>query len=75
MTPIVNGLETEFEDELIVERLNAEAEGISDLMNEFGVRGHPSFVIVDANGRIQQTYFGPQDEAVLRAGITAVLQD
>lgn len=74
MMPIVNGLEDEFGDQLIVERLNADVEGVVDLMNEFGVRGHPSFVLLDENGRIQQTYIGPQDEAVLREGITAVLQ-
>lgn len=74
MIPIVNGLETEFGEQLLVARHNADAEDVTSLMNEFGVRGHPSFVLVDANGRIHQTYIGPQDEAVLREGITAVLQ-
>ena len=73
MTPIVNGLEEEFEGEITVARLNAaEPENVA-LQRGFGLRGHPAFAILDENGRTAQTFFGPQSEETLRAALTAVV--
>ena len=73
MMPIVNGLEEEFNNEIVVQRLDASETENIELMQEYGVRGHPSFVLLDENGRVVQTFFGPQDEATLRAAIQNVL--
>ena len=69
MTPIVNGLEAEFSNEINIERLDASKAENVELMQEYGVRGHPSFVLLDKNGRVVQTFFGPQDEETLRTAI------
>lgn len=72
MMPIVNGLEEEFAGQITVARLNAaESENVR-LMQTYGLRGHPSFAVIDENGRVQQIFFGPQEEAVLREALTAV---
>ena len=73
MTPIVNGLEEEFSGELTVLQLNAAETENDQLMQEYGVRGHPSFAIVAANGSLLQTFFGPQTKEVLRGEILAIL--
>lgn len=72
MLPIVNGLEAEFGEQIKVERLDAAKQENADLMAEFGVRGHPTFVVVDADGQVQQTFVGPQTGETLRDALTAV---
>ncbi len=67
--PIVNGLEAEFANEITVQRLDAAEPENVELMQMYGVRGHPSFVLLDENGRVDQTFFGPQEEDVLRVAI------
>lgn len=73
--PIVNGLEEEFSGEIIVLRLNAiEVENI-ELMQSYGVRGHPSFVVLAEDGRVSQTFLGIQSEAALRAALQSILPE
>ncbi len=74
MTPIVNGLEAEFSGEINVLRLNAAEPDNDQLMREYGLRGHPSFVVLDDTGRVAQTFFGPQTAAQFRTAIQDVLQ-
>mgnify|MGYP003573783611 CR=1 FL=1 len=71
MTPIVNGLQEEFAGDINVLNLNVAEAQNDDLQQEFGLRGHPAFVILDENNQVLETMIGPQTEAVLR---TAVLQ-
>ncbi|HID50544.1 MAG TPA: hypothetical protein EYP41_00705 [Anaerolineae bacterium] len=73
MTPIVNGLEEEFDAEITVVRLNAAEPENVELQQGFGLRGHPAFAILDENGRTTETFFGPQSEETLRAALTAVV--
>ena len=73
--PIVNGLEEEFSGEITVLRLNAiEPENI-DLMQQYGVRGHPSFVVLAEDGRVSQTFLGIQSEADLRGALQSLRPD
>ncbi len=73
MTPIVNGLEEEFSGQLTVRQLNAEEVENAQLMQEYGLRGHPSFAILAEDGRLTQTFFGPQTEESLRRVILDIL--
>ena len=43
----MDGLEGEFEGQVPVVRLNAEGAEMAQLMIEYGVRGHPSFVVLN----------------------------
>jgi thioredoxin-like negative regulator of GroEL len=73
MTPIVDGLESEFKGQAMVYQLNAD-EGENALMQQqFGLRGHPTFVVLDGNGRALQTFIGPQTTAVLREALAAAV--
>ena len=73
MTPIVNGLEEEFSEQIVVRQLNAEEVENAQLMQEYSLRGHPSFAIVAEDDRLTQTFIGPQTEESLRKAILAVL--
>ena len=71
MEPIVDGLEAEFAGQAAVIRLNAEA--AADLMNDYGVRGHPTFVVLDGNNVVTQRFTGPQPEEALREALVSAI--
>ncbi|NCF66264.1 MAG: hypothetical protein GWP61_09825 [Chloroflexi bacterium] len=73
MTPIVNGLENEFAGQASVLQLNANEAENGDLQQQFGLRGHPTFVVLDGSGRPLQTFIGPQTEVVLYEALTAAV--
>jgi hypothetical protein len=72
MAPIVDGLEAEFAGQAAVIRLKAEGTEMADLMDSYGVRGHPSFVVLDGSNEVRQRFVGPQTEETLREAMTAV---
>lgn len=74
MTPIVNGLEEQFDGRVAVHRFDAAEEPGLQLQSAYDVRGHPSFVVVDGQGQVQERFFGPQEEEVLRAAMSAVTE-
>ena len=71
MTPIVNGLENDFADRAAVWQLDANEADYARLQQQFGLRGHPTFVVLDENGRAVQTFIGPQTKEVLEQALTA----
>lgn len=73
MTPIVDGLEREFMDQAAVLQLDANEAENAQLQQQYGLRGHPTFVVLDGNGRTLQTFAGPQSEAVLHEALTAAV--
>ncbi len=72
MTPIVNGLESDFEGRAAVVQLDANEADNAELQQEYGMRGHPTFVVLDVNGHPAKTFIGPQTEEVLHEALTAV---
>ena len=73
MTPIVDGLESEFISQATVLQLDANEAENAKMQQQFGMRGHPTFAILDQNGRVLQTFIGPQTKAVLHDAITAAI--
>ncbi|MFW6063773.1 MAG: TlpA family protein disulfide reductase [Chloroflexota bacterium] len=74
MTPIVNGLQEQFDGRVAVHRIDAAGEPGIQLQSAYEVRGHPSFVVVDGQGQVQERFFGPQEEEVLRAAVNALTE-
>ena len=59
MTPIVNGLEVDYEEQVDIELLNAN-QGDGKMYFEFyGLPGHPSYILLNAEGEVQWRGFGP----------------
>ena len=70
--PIVDGLEEEFKGKVSVSRLDAAEPEYARLQRQYGVRGHPAFVVLDRDGRIVVSFLGPQAEFVLRLAMAGV---
>lgn len=70
--PIVNGLEEEFAGEVAVIRLNAADRNNAALQSRYGLRGHPSFAVLDGGDEVVERFFGPQSAEVLRAAMDGV---
>ena len=73
MEPIVNGLEQEFSGQLQVMRLDADDPVNEQLMQDLGLRGHPSFAVIDAQGHITARFFGAQFAETLLEALQNVL--
>lgn len=69
----MNGLADEFEGQISVQQLNAAEQANIQLQSQYGLRGHPSFVILDADGQAVQTFLGPQAEETLRQAMMKVI--
>ena len=67
----MNGLESEFAGRANVLRLDANEAGNAQLQQQYGMRGHPTFVVIDRNGRVMQTFIGPQTKEDLYEALTA----
>ena len=65
----MNGIEAEFEGQVSVVRLNAAEPDNAQLQTEYGVRGHPSVVILDESGHVAQRFVGAQSLETLRAAL------
>jgi thioredoxin-like negative regulator of GroEL len=75
MMPIVDRLEVEFEGKASILQLDAGRPTNADLQNQWGLRGHPSFAILDENSRVVQQFFGPQPESALRHSMDAEIEN
>jgi thiol:disulfide interchange protein len=75
MTPIVDGLEAEFSDQIFFLRLNAldGAEGEA-AFNRLALPGHPSFVIFTPDNQEQERIFGVVEAEVLRTVLEKVVE-
>lgn len=62
----MNGLHDEFAGVLRIEQLNADSDETKTLMREIGVRGHPSYAIIDADRQLLWSAAGQVDAEVLR---------
>ncbi|MFN2189882.1 MAG: TlpA family protein disulfide reductase [Candidatus Promineifilaceae bacterium] len=73
MTPIVDRLQVEFDGRVSVYRLNAAQEINVRIQSQWGLRGHPSFAVLDEDGSIVHQFFGPQTEIDLRQAMESVI--
>lgn len=71
----MHGLEKEFAGQAGVLQLDANESANARLLQQYGLRGHPTFAVLDGEGRVAQTFIGPQSGEALRAALTAVLGD
>lgn len=72
MQPIVNGLENDFGGRVAFEQRNADDPVHQTAMNAYGLRGHPSYVVLNPNGEVLWSATGPLSEAALRQAIEQV---
>lgn len=64
--PIVDGLEAEYGEQVNFVRLNVEIPENERVQQSYGLRGHPSVAILDADGVMVQDVFGAETAVNLR---------
>ena len=69
----MNGLEGEYGTQIDFVRLNAAEPDNEAIQRQFGLRGHPTVAILDADGNAQAKYIGEQSAETLRDAIETVL--
>lgn len=69
MQPIVNGLETEFGQQLAFERHNAANSAGQAIMAAYGLRAHPSYIIIAPDGQALWSFTGQVSGERLREQI------
>jgi hypothetical protein len=65
----VNGLEEEFGATVEFYRLDAALPENGSLQQTYGVRGHPSVLILDSDGNVAARYFGVETAETLRTAL------
>ncbi|MCC7352164.1 MAG: hypothetical protein IT330_00300 [Anaerolineae bacterium] len=74
MKPIVDGLEQKYGDRVAFQRLNVNlAEGKATL-EYYRLRGHPSYVILDNDGKMRWTAVGQLPVDILTLQLDKVLE-
>lgn len=68
----MNGVQAEFEGRVAVVNLNVGNPDNLAVQQAYGLRGHPSAVVIDADGTVTEHYVGPVDAETLRAALAAV---
>lgn len=66
MQPIVNGFEREFSQQLAFEQRDANTEDGKAAMRTYGLRAHPSYVIVAPDGQLLWQFTGLLSADALR---------
>ena len=72
MAPIVDGLEASYGERVAFLRLDAANQG-REAFVAYGLRGHPSYVIIDSSGTVQWKGVGEQARERLDEEIRQVL--
>lgn len=73
MTPVVNGLEQDYEGQIAVQRINAEQGDGPALMRKYRILGHPTLLIFDRQQHEVQRLVGPKPAQEVEALLQEVL--
>lgn len=74
MEPVVDGLEDEFGGQVEFRRIDAATRDGQAAFRAYGLRGHPSYVVVDPSGEVLWIGFGEQPAEALESQISLVLE-
>lgn len=74
MRPVVNGLEDQYGDRVDFRRFNIRSTEGEAWANEYHLRGHPAFLLLDSQGQETWRHVGVVPEAMIAAELEAVLR-
>lgn len=70
----MDGIEQEFRGKAEVIRLNVDESENERIQQTYGVRGHPSIVIVDGDGQVTERFLGAVPAESLQQALNKVIQ-
>lgn len=73
MTPIVDGLEQKFGEQLAVKRINAAVGNGPEIMRSYRIPGHPTVIIFGQKGQEVQRLFGVQPAKTIEEILASIL--
>ena len=74
MTPVVNGLEGKYSDQVTFMSLNAAFGEGKAALDAYRLPGHPSYLLLEPGGEVLWRSFGVQTEAALEAAIREAIE-
>jgi len=74
MTPIVDGLEKDYGDQVAFKRINADKGDGPRIIREYRILGHPTVLLVAKDGKELQRFIGPQSAEVLTTALNNQLK-
>jgi hypothetical protein len=75
MTPIVNGLKEDFEEQVDFRLLDASWGEGEALFEHYGLLGHPSYVLLDTKGEERWRGIGPYSRVQLEDEVRTLIQE
>lgn len=75
MQPVVDGLEDEYYDQIEFQRLDANSLNGKAAFQAYGLRGHPSFVVIDPAGAVLWLSLGEQSKDAVSQALQDILID
>ena len=70
----MDGLEAEFAGRVNFVRLNVDEPKQARIQQSYGMRGHPSVIVLNAAGQTTHRYFGAEEAETLRSALSEVVQ-
>lgn len=70
----MDGIEQEYRGKAEVIRLNVDEPENERIQQTYGVRGHPSVVIIDEDGQVAERFFGTASTESLQQALNKVIQ-
>ncbi|MXY88380.1 MAG: hypothetical protein F4Y92_05950 [Dehalococcoidia bacterium] len=68
-------LQAEYGDQIEFVSVDANTRAGADFSDMYGIRGHPGFVAIDANGDVIHAALGPFDEEELRELVASLVPE
>ena len=75
MTPIVNGIEQQYNNQLALKRINANTGSGPQIMQEYRIMGHPTVLLFNHRGQEVHRLLGPQPADHLQKLVEQVLTE
>ena len=75
MEPVVDGLEGVYDAQVEFRRIDANSPDGREIFQAYGLRGHPSFVVINPQGEVLWTGLGEQPEEMLAQALQGVLNN
>lgn len=73
MTPIVDGLEAQYGNQVAFQRINANSGEGPVIMRAYRIQGHPTLLLLDRNGREVNRLIGPQPAETVAGALQRLL--
>jgi thioredoxin-like negative regulator of GroEL len=73
MTPIVDGLEQQYNEQITIKRIDADVGDGPTIMRDYRIPGHPTTLIFDSQGQEVQRFIGPQPAEMIEDVLLSVL--